>query len=806
MAIKYSFWYYLKKELFNNIYTSVMRVNKTIIMTKKVLTCFFLLMPAHLVFAQNAAQSLVKLHKSGRDTNLVNIQLQLGEYYLQKPGELKKDLDSCRYYIELAKSLSIALHDADHVYRALILQGRLSIEAHDFDGAGKLFKEAARYYHSTNEPLKEASVWIVYADCIANADKLKFPLKLECMTKARDIYLKNNYKLQAARELEIIADNNLAQSHFDQAEQEFISVIKQYYDLKYLHVAGAYYYLADTYYRKGEMQKELLTRINCVNSYEADPNRVVGSGPYIYFTLAVAYYNKRKFEDALNNYQKSVDRASKLNNQTMYYLGVHEILSCYANLKQYKTAFAYLKETAKKYPVKTSVQESMFLSAELKLYNHMENSDGAEKLIPRFKKIFKQVYKGIPEETKTNYYAMDNFVATYDPLPKHYFLTKQWLKLSEEVKFLEKLPTGKISPLTKITIYDHRFQLDSARGDFLAALKKFQRIKIIKDSLNNVATDKQINELETKYESVKKDKTIQDLNNQSSIQKSNLEKSNLQRNITFAGTLVAIILVGLLYFAYRNKQRSNFWLRAKQEQINSQNDELSALVKEKEKLLIDKDALLKQQENLITEKEWLLKEVHHRVKNNLQIVMSLLYSQAAYLQNTDAIEAIRNSQNRVQAISIIHQKLYNKISVANIVMADYVGDLVRHLCACYDCNHRRIKLKEVVDPLSLDISQAVPMGLILNEAITNAIKYAFEADGGEIIIEARLLGTDMVKLTIADNGKGLPLNFNLTETSSLGMEMMKALSKQLDGSFEVSSNSGVHITISFRIEKQLKTV
>jgi two-component sensor histidine kinase len=340
----------------------------------------------------------------------------------------------------------------------------------------------------------------------------------------------------------------------------------------------------------------------------------------------------------------------------------------------------------------------------------------------------------------------------------------------------------------------------------LAALKKFQQIKIIQDSMKALANSKQIEELEAKYESVKKDNTIEGLNNQSAIQKSNLEKINLQRNITIGGILVAIVLVALLYFAYRNKQRSNFRLQAKQDQINLQNDELSALVKEKEKLLKDKDVLLKQQESLIAEKEWLLREVHHRVKNNLQMVMSLLCTQAAYLQNTDAIDAIRNSQNRVQAISIIHQKLYSKSNLASIVMNDYVSDLVRHLCACYDCIHRNIRLKEIIEPVSLDISQAVPMGLILNEAITNAIKYAFGPDGGLIIIEGHVLSADHVKLTIADNGKGLPYDFSITETSSLGMEMMKALSKQLGGSFNISGNPGVTVTVLFKIESQLKVV
>lgn len=188
------------------------------------------------------------------------------------------------------------------------------------------------------------------------------------------------------------------------------------------------------------------------------------------------------------------------------------------------------------------------------------------------------------------------------------------------------------------------------------------------------------------------------------------------------------------------------------------------------------------------------------------MVMSLLYTQSAYLQNTDAIDAIRDSQNRVQAISIIHQKLYSKSNVTTVVMSDYVNDLVRHLCSVFDCASRKINIKQVLEAINLDISQGVPMGLILNEAITNSIKYAFSKDGGEIIIRGQLIEPETINLIIADNGKGLPVDFNLAQSSSLGMEMMRALSKQLGGTFEIKNDPGVIITIIFKIENTFKPV
>jgi len=355
-------------------------------------------------------------------------------------------------------------------------------------------------------------------------------------------------------------------------------------------------------------------------------------------------------------------------------------------------------------------------------------------------------------------------------------------------------PVDLLWKLQKVCRDTNRINIQFRIADYY----RYKQIKIVKDSLTNITASKQISKFEIKYLSAQTDKAIRDLGNQLAIQ-NNLERINLQRNITIAGILINFILVGLLYFACRSRQRSNFNLKVKQEEINAQNNLVSSLLNEKEKLLQDKDDSLNLLQNLITEKEWLLKEVHHRVKNNLQIVMSLLYTQSAYLQKTDAIEAIRESQNRVQAISIIHQKLYNKTNVATIIMADYINDLVRYLYTCYDCNYRRIKFKEEVDSVNLDISQAMPMGLILNEAITNCIKYSFDKDGGEIFIKVQLSEPETIVLSITDNGRGLANNFNLAETSSLGMEMMKALSKQLGGSFEISNDSGV--SVIFKIER-----
>jgi len=133
------------------------------------------------------------------------------------------------------------------------------------------------------------------------------------------------------------------------------------------------------------------------------------------------------------------------------------------------------------------------------------------------------------------------------------------------------------------------------------------------------------------------------------------------------------------------------------------------------------------------------------------------------------------------------------------------NELINYLADCYDPGDRGIRFEQMIQPVKLDVAQAVPVGLILNEAITNAIKYAFPAQRGEIKVVLQL-AEETIILTIADNGIGLPVNFDIQKASSLGMEMMKALSKQLGGYFKIENYGGAIITVEFRAEKMLNNI
>ena len=250
----------------------------------------------------------------------------------------------------------------------------------------------------------------------------------------------------------------------------------------------------------------------------------------------------------------------------------------------------------------------------------------------------------------------------------------------------------------------------------------------------------------------------------------------------FIGSLVVfILLVAVLYSRFRLKQRSTNIAAIKQCQIDKQSE-----------LII----------RLLAEKEWLLQEIHHRVKNNLQIVISLLNTQSAYLNNDDALQAIKNSQHRMHAMSLIHQKLYQSENLSTIDMSWYIHELVNYLRDCLD-PEQKISFELDTDKADLDVSHAVPLGLILNESISNALKYAFPSDKkGLVKISFKKSNDINFELIIKDDGVGLPEGFDYKNTDSLGMSLMTGLSNQLDGNFELKNNNGLTVVVTFIINKK----
>jgi PAS domain S-box-containing protein len=201
----------------------------------------------------------------------------------------------------------------------------------------------------------------------------------------------------------------------------------------------------------------------------------------------------------------------------------------------------------------------------------------------------------------------------------------------------------------------------------------------------------------------------------------------------------------------------------------------------------------------LEEKEILLKEIHHRVKNNLQIVSSLLQLQASYIKDTDALQIFEESRDRIKSMALIHEQLYQSNDLAQIDFPEYLRSLLNMVLSAHRSNRTRVETNLHVDPVSLDLDTAIPVGLITNELVTNSLKYAFAGRSvGEIGVRLTKSESGDFLLMISDNGVGLPEKFNFDKATSLGLRLVRILTRQMRARLEISNGMGTQFRVYFK--------
>ncbi len=205
----------------------------------------------------------------------------------------------------------------------------------------------------------------------------------------------------------------------------------------------------------------------------------------------------------------------------------------------------------------------------------------------------------------------------------------------------------------------------------------------------------------------------------------------------------------------------------------------------------------------LREKEVLLQEVHHRVKNNMQIISSLLRLQSRKIKGKRALEAFESSCNRVKSMVLIHERLYQSKDFARIDFAEYVHGLTNHLFSLFQINPGAVKLDINIKDISLDLNTAIPCGLIVNELVSNSLKHAFpEGRTGRIKVIMKSLNKNEVELTASDNGIGIPDEVDFRETKSLGLHLVSILAEdQLRGKIKLDRTKGTRFEIKFKAKQ-----
>lgn len=206
----------------------------------------------------------------------------------------------------------------------------------------------------------------------------------------------------------------------------------------------------------------------------------------------------------------------------------------------------------------------------------------------------------------------------------------------------------------------------------------------------------------------------------------------------------------------------------------------------------------------LAEKEILLKEIHHRVKNNLQVISSLLNLQSANIKDDVYKDLLKESQNRIRTMALIHEKLYQSQDFTKIDFRSYVNDLVRGLMSSLSVRNHYVDFNIQIDRIGLNVTKAVPCGLVINELVTNALKHAFNGSTnsqGKISIKFSLIKSNQIELIIKDNGVGMDVNFDFSSAESLGLKLVKILVEdQLEGNLELINNQGTMFIISFALK------
>jgi len=703
------------------------------------------------------------------DSKRVELLLAMGRTILFKEGELKADLDSAISFNNQAWAISKILNYKPGIGKSILLEGQIYRERGDRKKSWETVSKAVAYFEKNNMPGLKAEGYTELGQHFGSDGK-DLDNKIRYFELAIPLFKKGNVFKKQADALKDLGDFYQLKGDFEKSQRVLDQAFAIYKVIHFKDLQGIYSLYSSNYRTKGNFQLALKYALMAAKTAEdiGDGSLQLGT---IYNRLALAYYDLKNNDMATSYFQKSLDIALKYKDIPSINVLSVNLASLYYRKKKFTETLRIIKMIAHDYPPKDPGNKLRLTYMFVVSYTMLKQYDKA-------KIYYDQIlidYKNLKENDPGTDFILAAIITYLQQ-------TGQSEKTYPYLEVLKKycIATNNLIRLSELEgMY---VKSDSAQGKYLDAMVHFKHYKILSDSIFNIDRTKQFAALQIQFDTEKKDRNIKLLEQQAQLQKTRIEKDTVTRYVFIGSLVVLILFLGLVYNRYRLKQRTNKKLEIKQEQINEQNELLR---------------------KLLTEKEWLLKEIHHRVKNNLQIVISLLNTQSAYLDNEDALLAIQNSQHRMHAMSLIHQKLYQSENLASIDISWYIQELVGYLRDCFDTD-KRISYKLDTEPIELDVAQAVPLGLILNEAISNAIKYAFpEKAKGQVMITLKKINDKTCQLIIADNGIGLPDDFEAENRDSLGMNLMIGLSSQLDGTFDIQNNNGLTVTITFTKSQQL---
>ncbi|MEO5600793.1 MAG: tetratricopeptide repeat protein [Cyclobacteriaceae bacterium] len=439
---------------------------------------------------------------------------------------------------------------------------------------------------------------------------------------------------------------------------------------------------------------------------------------------------------ALEFHQRSLLVWRKLKVEGPLAASYNNIGNVYLLLKQYDSAFSNLSRALTiERKINPGAGESVALNNIGTVMLEMNKLTEAEKFFRQSLEIRLSV------NDKTGEVSSRNNLARVFLLKGNINAAESELKKSEPLA----VSIGLLPQLKEV--YEIKVDLFKKNGDYNKALESSQQLLVVKDSLLNLEKTQSLTEMQTRYESVKKEDRIALLEKEGMLQDLELD-SKLIWIRSLIGAIVLTLIIGILiYYNLRTVRKNKIHI------------------------------------------EILLKELHHRVKNNLQILSSLLSLQSQQLTDDSAIKAVKSSESRINAMALIHRKLYTVDQNRTVDIKEYITELIQYLVYSYGYHERQFKLDLEIKQIDIDVDKAIPLGLILNELISNAFKHAYENHPNpRLMVNLDFPDLHELNIQIRDNGTGIDVKDAKKKT--FGMKIVSTLIKELKGSLDIKSENG----------------
>ena len=754
---------------------------------KNALLCILMLFIAISTLAQDSyleelplPEIKKRLAESKSDTDKVQLQLALGRAMIIKSGSGNKQADSALNLANQAVKLSQKIRYNDGIINSIILSALCFNKKGNADAGFRIAHQALAYAKKlkNNRGIAECHILMGNHFDVSTTNGLAKRIAYDSI--AISIFKKDRILFRLCSSLKDYAELLMLAERKTEAVKVLFEALNVAKSIGYKQVHRVYWLIGRTSNEMGDFPNAIKFNLLAIKTAKEVKDSTLQLCS-IYHSMAVTCNNMNDFSRSIPYSLLALQVAKRYNDQD--YIGTVSMVlaSAYTRTNRLNKALILLNEAKKN--SQNNLDSIIVMNSFLVNLTYAQKFGAAEGYA-------KQVRLLLTKISPDNY---EHVRGSYGTLAQYYLRTRQYgYAQYYNDRYAEIV--NRINSAAGIRATEKRYyELDSIRGNFKSAINHYLIAQKIKDSVDNVTKAYQVSLLHIENETEQRNNDIDTLKKEAELKNNQLKRTQLIQKVIIGGSALLLIITALIYSRYRLKQRSNALLLEQKAEIDQQNISLQHLVADKNQLLQDKDKLL-------FEKDLLLKEVNHRVKNNLQIVMNLLQSQSFYMHNKKAQQAILESQNRVQSIALIHDQLYKTDHIAEINLSSYISELINSLNGSLNKETDKVSIDCDIDNISLDVAQAIPVGIILNETVTNALKYAFPDNRtGKITVTVKQNGP-YIEMKISDNGVGLPTDFSLISTNTLGITLLKGLTSQLKGTFSIEKSNGLTVALKFPVE------